>query len=68
MEALIRDLVESARLETGQVQLDLRALDVGRWLADLLARTPALDASRIALDVGRDVWALADADRLERVV
>ena len=68
MEALIRDLVESARLETGQIQLELRALDLGHWLAELLARTPALDASRIALAAGPDTSALADPERLERVV
>ncbi len=43
-------------------------MDLGRYLSDLLARTPALDASRIALDAEPDASALADPDRLERVV
>jgi PAS domain S-box-containing protein len=68
MEALIRDLVESARLETGQIHLELRPVDLGRYLTDLIARTSALDASRIALEVEPGVSARADPDRLERVV
>ena len=68
MEALIRDLVDSARLETGQIHLDLRPVDLGAYLSDLLARTPALDTSRIALEVEPGTSALADPDRIERVV
>ncbi len=68
MDALIRDLVDSARLETGQIRLDMRPVELARFLPDLLARTPALDASRIAVESGPDAVVLADAERLERVV
>jgi PAS domain S-box-containing protein len=68
MEALISDLVESARLETGQIQLDLRPVNLGSYLSDLLARTPALDTSRVALEAEPGTAVLADPDRLERVL
>ncbi len=68
MDALIRDLVDSARFETGQIGLDLRPVELTRFLTDLMARTPALDASRIALEGEPDAVVLADPERLERVV
>jgi signal transduction histidine kinase len=68
MDALIRDLVESARLETGQIPIEPRPLHVGRFLAELLSRTPALDASRVVLDADPGAFASADPERIERVV
>lgn len=68
--ALIADLVDSARLDSGQLRLRLAEVEPRRFLEDVTTRLGhALDLSRVRLDVGdapRGV--LADVGRLERVV
>jgi two-component system phosphate regulon sensor histidine kinase PhoR len=70
MNVMIRDLVDSARLESGQLQLQMRALDLESVISGLLSTSAGL------MDVGRVKIAipagcppvLADSDRLERIM
>jgi signal transduction histidine kinase len=70
MERIIADLVDSARLESGQLVLDRRPIAVQRLVADLLAGSEgALDTSRVSNAVPTDLPPVdADPDRLERVL
>jgi len=70
MDSMIQDLVDSFRLEAGQVRLEKRPVNLRTLVLDLLER------ARVSMDVGRvkvqipanlpDV--LADPDRLDRIV
>lgn len=70
MGAMIRDLVDSARLEMGQLELVREPLDLHSFVAELLARlagTPGGQRLRLAESDGlAPVW--ADPDRLERIL
>jgi signal transduction histidine kinase len=71
MDAMIADLLDSARKQSHQLQLQLGPLDVGAYLSELLERrAPLLEAGRIRLTLDRagSLIALADPDRLERIV
>lgn len=70
MNALIEDLLDSARLETGQVQLEKRALELEPFVCDMLRRSAhTVSGRRITVDVPADLPPVsADPNRLERVL
>ncbi|HEY3353641.1 MAG TPA: ATP-binding protein [Polyangia bacterium] len=69
MGTMINELVESARLEAGQLKLDLRPLDVGQEIRDLLARSgDALDRARLKVDVPPLPPVRADGAAFERII
>ena len=70
MNTMILDLVDSTRLESGQMRLDRRPLNLDSYLSDFLDRSTALSNGRtVNLEVVGDVPpVMADADRLERVL
>ena len=70
MEAMIQDLADAAALETDQVVLRLKPLDLRAHVLDLRDRlATALGAERIAVICPCDLPpVLADGDRLERVL
>ncbi|MCL5961128.1 MAG: PAS domain S-box protein [Chloroflexi bacterium] len=70
MNAMIQDLVDSARFASGQLRLDIRPLDLKSFVSDLLERArPLLDVGRIKLEIPADLPpVLADPDRLERIL
>jgi signal transduction histidine kinase len=70
MGSLTRDLVDSARLESGQLRVSPVPLDVAEFLGDLLERLDVVIASdRVHLAVPEDApLVLADPDQLERIV
>ena len=70
MNAMIQDLIDSARLEAGQVELDRQPVDLHVLVADLLVRAAeAMDTSRVKVAFQPDM-PLVDADpaRLERIL
>lgn len=70
MNSMIQDLVEAARLESGQFRLALQAVDLRSFIVDLLRRLePTLEVERIRTDVPEGLPpALADPGRLERIL
>jgi two-component system phosphate regulon sensor histidine kinase PhoR len=70
MNRMIQDLVETARLETGQLRLERIPLDPGSFTVDLKERlSVSLDTGRVQVDVvGVPSTVLADPARLERVM
>ena len=70
MNAMIQDLVDMTRLESGQLALTLQPVDLRSYLANLLSRTETLiDYARIRVELPADLPAvLADYNRLERIV
>ncbi|MHB1416028.1 MAG: MASE3 domain-containing protein [Chloroflexota bacterium] len=71
MKAMLQDLVDTVRMESGQVMLDLAPLDVPSLLLDLRGRLAATDAAKrieVVLPPEGVPPALADANRLERVL
>lgn len=70
MDAMVQELLESVRLEAGQVALNRQRLDLPRFLSELVARVgPALPTQRIFTEVPTDLPPVhADPDRLERIL
>ncbi|MBI2865482.1 MAG: PAS domain S-box protein [Chloroflexi bacterium] len=70
MNAMIQDLVDSARLEAGQLHLDAQPVDLELFVPELLGRiTDVLDTGRVHLEIASGCRpALADPDRLERIL
>ncbi len=70
MNAMIQDLVDLARLESGQMTLSSVPTDVAAYTIDLKARlVTVLDTSRIWVETSEPLtFALADPDRLERIL
>ncbi len=70
MNAMIQDLVDSARLEAGQVTLKPQPVDLRAYILDLLERSATtLDVGRIRVEGGEGLPAvMADPDRLERIL
>jgi len=70
MNAMIQDLVDMARLEGGQMRLELQPVDLLAFIGDLLKRLHGtLDVRRIAIEVPSDLpLARADYNRLERIM
>ncbi|MBI2953868.1 MAG: PAS domain S-box protein [Chloroflexi bacterium] len=70
MNAMIQDLVESARLESGQLDLHMRPVQLNAYVADLLDRARGvLDVGRVKVEIPQDLPQIAaDPDRLERIL
>ncbi len=71
MNAMIQDLVDLARLETGQLRMERIPVDVAAFVADLSSRLAnVLDTSRVRVEgpEGGGPTALVDPNRLERIL
>ena len=70
MSAMTSDLIDSTRLETGQLRLSPLPVDLGEFVEDLLIRIDGVIASaRVSLAMPDDLpLVLADPDQLERIV
>ncbi|MBI2865500.1 MAG: PAS domain S-box protein [Chloroflexi bacterium] len=70
MNAMIQDLVDSARVEAGQLQLERRPVDLKSFMSELLQRgTGVLDVGRVRLEIPADLPPVsADPNRLERII
>ena len=70
MNTMIQDLVDSVRLQAGQLIIRQQVVDLGRLAADLRTRLAGtLDMSRVRVEAPPDlppVW--ADPDRVERIL
>lgn len=70
MDAMIQDLVDATRLESGQLQLKLTPVDMRSFLLDLCERLRGgTGGERIRVDLPESVGVVrADVNRLERVL
>ncbi len=70
MSAMIRDLVDSARLESGRLTLDRQPVDLTSYLPMLVEQTSdVVDTARIVMDIPADVPPVsADSERVARIV
>lgn len=70
MNTMISDLVDSARLEAGQLRLEKRAIDLRSFMFDLLGRLAGvMDVKRVKVDIPADLPPVsADPDRFERII
>lgn len=70
MNAMIQDLVDAARLESGQLRLNREAIELRSFTADLLRRLePVLETGRVRVEVPEGLPSVyADPDRLERIL
>ena len=70
MNVMIQDLVDSARMEAGQLRLDRKAVDVRRFVSDLLQRSAlVMDVKRVKADIPAELPPIcADPNRLERIL
>lgn len=71
MDAMIEDLLDGARLESGGLRLELERVDLASYLRELLGRMGAsLDVGRVdvTLPESKGVSVRADPRRLERVL
>jgi signal transduction histidine kinase/FixJ family two-component response regulator len=70
MNSMILDLVESSRLEAGQLNLKTRAIELQPYLMELIERASAPESGRsIHLHTAEDLPPVeADPERLERIL
>ena len=70
MNSMIQDLINSARLESGQLTLEKSTVDLREFISDLLTRlSGVLEISRVKLYLPDALPQLhADPDRLERIL
>ncbi|MDY7226708.1 sensor histidine kinase [Hyalangium rubrum] len=70
MKEMVEELLESSRLEAGQVELHREPMDLVRFLEEVVERdVPPDERERLRLEVSTPVpWVPVDAPRLERVV
>jgi PAS domain S-box-containing protein len=70
IDAMLRDLVDSARFEAGQLRLEKQPIELGPFLAELLARNFGGEQSqRLRLEVEGGIHQVeADHSALERIV
>ncbi len=70
MQHMIRSLTETARLESGQIRVELQPIELSAYLHDLLRRfAVVLHAERIRIEVPQIIpTVLADPALLERIV
>jgi len=70
MNSMIRDLVDAARLEGGQLTLELAPVEPAEYLADLLRRSGAVvEIGRIVLELAPALPPVrADRNRLDRIM
>lgn len=70
MGAMIRDLVDAVRMESGRLRLACQPLDLSAWLPTLLSVSAgAIDTARVKVELPGDLplcW--ADPTRLDRVL
>lgn len=70
MNAMIQDLVDASRLETGQLMVNPRPLGLAAYVVELRERlATAVDMGRVTVDIPDDLPPVrADPDRLERIL
>ena len=70
MDVMIQDLVDAARWEGGQLELKREAVDLPRYIDDLLQRVSlVLDTARVQVDMPVELPPVsADYARLERIL
>lgn len=70
LDAMIQELVDSARVRSGQLRLELRPVSIERVIPEILARNAsAFDTSRVRLLLPKQPLVVtADSVRLERVL
>lgn len=70
MNVMIQDLVDIARLESGQIALSRQTVNLTDYLNDMMERAAAmLDVSRLQVDCPPELPPVyADYDRLERIL
>lgn len=70
MNAMIRDLVDSARAEAGQLRIEKQPVNLGPFMLDLLGRARGtMDVERVRVEIPPDLPPMgADPDRLERIL
>ena len=70
MNVMIQDLVDSARLESGQMKLQLVPIDIGQFAREVLeGMRGAVGIERVRLEIPEDLPSVsADPHRLERVL
>jgi len=70
MNAMIQDLVDVTRLESGQLPVETQPVNLNAYLTNLLSRMEAVrDYSRILVDIPTNLPSVtADYNRLERIV
>ncbi|MCL5957740.1 MAG: PAS domain S-box protein [Chloroflexi bacterium] len=70
MNAMIKDLIDSARLESGQLKLENQPVDLMSFVSDLLDRASTMmDVGRVKVEIPADLPRVdADPDRLERML
>jgi PAS domain S-box-containing protein len=70
MNSMIRDLVDSLRMESGQLELDRTAVDLPSMASGLKGRLAgALETERVRVVIPENLpLVLADRDRLERIL
>ncbi len=70
LDAMIQELVDSSRVRSGQLRLELRPVSIERVIPEILARNAsALDTSRVRLLLPtQPLVVMADSVRLERVL
>src|SRR3990170_2604388 len=69
MNTMIQDLVDSVRLESGQLNLQSQPVALVSFVYDLLERSGfVMDVGRIKVDIPSEIPPVrADQDRIERV-
>ncbi|HEX2948863.1 MAG TPA: PAS domain S-box protein [Armatimonadota bacterium] len=70
MNVMIQDLVDAARLEGRQMQLQLQPIELAKYMQELLQRVAtAMEVKRITVQIPPDLPAVtADYNRLERIL
>ncbi|MRG90681.1 ATP-binding protein [Polyangium spumosum] len=69
MATMLDELLESVRLEAGEVRLDKRELSMAAFVTELVDRIAGEDAPRVAVHVPEGLPAIsADPARLERIL
>ena len=70
MNRMIQDLVDSVRLEAGQLQLEKQPVDLKAFVTDLAGRAAGgMDLARVEVHMPADLPPVnADPDRLERIL
>jgi len=71
MNTMIQDLVDSARIEAGELRVEKQPVDLERFICDLLERAKAMmdDVHRARIEIGAELAPVhSDPDRLERIL
>jgi PAS domain S-box-containing protein len=69
LDAMLRDLVDSAQLESGRVRIERELIELSTFLSETLQRLGGtLDVQRVRMEVREPVITSADPNRLERIL